>query len=86
MIGKMIGAYAGERAARHVDGLNGTAGALLGVGSVTAIKKIGPFGLLAALAGGYALKRRLDHNRQERNHAKPAPKAGSGRAGAKSKK
>ena len=86
MIGKMIGAYAGERAARHVDGLNGTAGALLGAGGVAAIKKIGPFGLLAALAGGYALKRHLDHNRQERDEEGPAPKAGSGRAGAKSKK
>ncbi len=64
MIGKLIGAYAGERAARHLDGVNGPAGALLGAGTATALKKIGPFGLMAALLGGYALKRRIDHRRE----------------------
>lgn len=70
MIGKLIGAYAGEKATRHLDGVSGPAGALLGVGTAAALKKIGSFGLIAALLGGYALKRRLDHRRDERDKSK----------------
>jgi len=56
MLGKLIAAIAGERAARHAGG-NGTGGALLGVGAAALLRRLGPVGLIAAAAGGYALKR-----------------------------
>lgn len=64
MIGKLIGAIAGERAASHIRGINGPGGALLGVGAAALIRRLGPVGLAVAAAGGYALKRR--HDRQQR--------------------
>jgi len=60
MIGKIIGAIAGKRMAQNVGGVDGTAGALLGVGAATALRRLGPVGLVAAAAGGYALKKFYD--------------------------
>ncbi len=69
MFGKIIGAMAGERAARHFNGINGPVGAALGAGAATVIRRLGPLGLIAALAGGYAFKRYRD--KQERGTAAP---------------
>jgi hypothetical protein len=66
MIGKIVGAIAGKRAAQHVRGLNGPGGALLGAGAASVIRRLGPMGLAVAAAGGYALKRR--HDKQQRAH------------------
>jgi hypothetical protein len=63
MLGKLIGAIAGKRAARHVGGVSDTGGALLGVGAATLLKRLGPVGLIAAAAGGYALKKYYDRQR-----------------------
>lgn len=60
MLGKLIGAIVGERAARHVSGVSGTGGAVLGAVAPTVIRRLGPAGLIAALAGGYLLKRYAD--------------------------
>lgn len=60
MLGKIIGAIAGKRMAQNVAGVDGTAGALLGVGAATMLKRLGPVGLVAAAAGGYVLKKRYD--------------------------
>jgi hypothetical protein len=60
MIGKIIGAIAGAKAAEHTRGLGGPGGALLGAGAVAVARRLGPLGLLAAAAGGYWLKRRND--------------------------
>ena len=60
MLGKLIGAIAGQRAARHVRGMNETGGALLGVGAATLLRRLGPIGLIVAAAGGYALKKYYD--------------------------
>ncbi len=57
MLGKIIGAIAGERAARHLNGVNSPMGAALGAGAVSLARRFGPLGLLAAVAGGYAFKR-----------------------------
>jgi len=61
MLGKILGAVAGEQIAKHVRGVNGPGGALLGVGAATLLRRLGPMGMVAAAAGGYALKRYLDH-------------------------
>ncbi len=60
MLGKLIGALAGERIAQHVGGVNGTGGALLGAGAAVLLRRLGPVGLVVAAAGGYALKKYYD--------------------------
>jgi hypothetical protein len=57
MIGKLIGAAVGQQAARHLSGVNGTGGALLGLGAAAVLRRLGPAGLIVAAAGGYAIKR-----------------------------
>ncbi|KMS56116.1 hypothetical protein V474_14110 [Novosphingobium barchaimii LL02] len=57
MIGNIIGAVAGNQAAKHIQGVDGTGGAVLGVVATTVLRRLGPAGLLAAAVGGYALKR-----------------------------
>lgn len=49
MIGKILGAIAGERAAKHVRGLGGPGGALLGAGAAALIRRLGPLGLVSTL-------------------------------------
>jgi hypothetical protein len=65
MIGKIIGAVVGAKAADRIRGLNEPGGALLGIGAATLARRLGPVGLIAALAGGYAFKRYKD-KREER--------------------
>jgi len=60
MIGKIIGAIAGNRAAKHVSGISGPGGAVLGVGAAALARRLGTAGLIAAGVGGYFLKRHLD--------------------------
>lgn len=57
MLGRIIGAIAGNKAAEHVRGVNGTAGTLLGFAAPTLLRRMGPLGLVAAVAGGYAYKK-----------------------------
>jgi hypothetical protein len=57
MIGKIIGAIAGAKAAKHTRGVNGTGGALMGAATIAMARRFGPAGMIAAAAGGYALKR-----------------------------
>ncbi len=58
MIGKIIGAMAGAKAADHMRGVGGAGGALLGVGAATLAKRLrGLPAMLALAAGGYAFKR-----------------------------
>ena len=67
MIGKIIGAVIGSKAARsEPGGLDGTGGALLGAGAVAVARRFGLPGLIVAGAGAYALKR---YN--ERGKSKP---------------
>jgi hypothetical protein len=60
MIGKIIGAIAGERLSRNVSGVGGTGGALLGVGAATLARRLGPVGLIAAAVGGYVIKKHYE--------------------------
>ena len=63
MLGKILGAVAGERASRHFTGIDGPMGAALGAGAISLARRW-PLGLLAVAAGGYAVKRYRD--RQDR--------------------
>lgn len=63
MIGKIIGAVAGERIARRYG--DGTKGALIGAAAPWFVRRLfGPLGL--ALAGGYAAKKYWDHRKEKR--------------------
>ena len=57
MIGKIIGALAGAKAAKHTRGVNGPGGAVMGVAAMALARRFGPAGMIAAAVGGYALKR-----------------------------
>ena len=69
MLGKILGGIVGAKAADHVRGVGGTGGALLGVGAAALARRLGPVGLIAAVAGGYAFKRYKD--KQARAAAEP---------------
>lgn len=73
MLGKIIGAIAGRKVARHIDGIGGTGGTLLGIGAATVLRRMGPAGLIAAAVGSYALKRHLD-----KRHAQGGAPAAAG--------
>ncbi|AZI36640.1 hypothetical protein NT2_05_02150 [Caenibius tardaugens NBRC 16725] len=69
MFGKIIGAAVGERAAKHISGVNGPVGAVLGAGAATVIRRFGPLGILAVAVGGYALKRYRDNHKNDQTAA-----------------
>lgn len=75
MIGKIIGAMAGAKVADHVRGVSGPGGALLGVGAAALARRLGPIGLVAALAGGYAFKRYSERRDQRTGRPKVRPSA-----------
>ena len=60
MLGKIIGAVAGAKAADHVRGISEPGGALLGVGAAALARRLSLPAMLAIAAGGYAFKRYKD--------------------------
>lgn len=69
MLGKIIGGVLGAKAAKNAGGVDEPGGALLGVAAVAITRRFGLPGMIAAAAGGYALKR---YN--EKRRAKMPPK------------
>ncbi|MFA9199913.1 MAG: hypothetical protein ACEQR8_01815 [Cypionkella sp.] len=63
MLGKIIGGIVGAKAAKHSRGVNEPGGALMGVASVALARRFGLPGIIAAAAGGYALKRYSERRR-----------------------
>ncbi|PNU03603.1 MULTISPECIES: hypothetical protein [Sphingomonadaceae] len=73
MIGKIIGAIAGSHASKHVQGLNGSGGALLGVAVPTLLRRLSPLSLIAVAAGGYAYKKYADRREADKlERARPS--------------
>jgi len=66
---RLIGAIAGNKAAEHVRGVNGTAGTLLGFAAPTVLRRMGPLGLVAAVAGGYAYKKYVDRQDAQKSRS-----------------
>jgi len=75
MLGKIIGGIAGAKAANHMRGVNEGGGALLGIGAAALARRLGPVGLIAALAGGYAIKRYRDKQQRPARKPKVRPSA-----------
>jgi hypothetical protein len=60
MIGKIIGAFAGAKAAESTSAIGGTTGAILGVGAATIARRMSLPVLAAVTVGGYLWKRHQD--------------------------
>ncbi|MBX7527593.1 hypothetical protein [Qipengyuania vesicularis] len=67
MIGKIIGAYAGDKLAKKVDGfgIGGAGGAALGVVAASVLRRMSLPAMLALGAGGYVAKKILDKKGNE---------------------
>jgi hypothetical protein len=61
MFGRIITALAGRSIARNVGGPGGgLTGAVIGAAIPTLARRMGPMGMIAAAAGGYAVKKMMD--------------------------
>lgn len=66
MIGRIVSALAGRSIARNVGTTaGGLRGAAIGAALPTVMRRMGPVGMIAAAAGGYAVKRMLDKRRAQ---------------------
>lgn len=66
MLGKILGGVLGAKAARHQRGVNEPGGALMGVAAVAMARRFGIPGIIAATAGGYALKKYSERKKTAR--------------------
>lgn len=66
MIGRIVSALAGRSVARNVGSTaGGLRGAAIGAALPTVMRRMGPMGMIAAAAGGYAVKKLIDKRRAE---------------------
>ncbi|MAQ28759.1 MAG: hypothetical protein CL950_01995 [Erythrobacter sp.] len=73
MIGKVIGAFVGDRLAKQTGGIGGASGAALGVVATTVLRRMSLPAMLALGVGGYVAKRVLD-KREEGSDSTSPPK------------
>ena len=66
MIGKIIGAFVGDRLAKETNAIGGASGAALGVVASTVLRRISLPAMVALGVGGYVAKKVLD-SKQERD-------------------
>lgn len=57
MIGKIIGAFVGSKAAKQTSAIGGPTGAALGVVAPMILRRVSIPAMLAIAAGGYAMKK-----------------------------
>ncbi|MDG5749181.1 hypothetical protein P8Q88_13450 [Qipengyuania sp. XHP0207] len=62
MIGKVIGAFVGDRIAKQTKGVGGATGAALGVVATTLLRRMSLPAMIALGAGGYVAKKMMDKN------------------------
>jgi hypothetical protein len=67
MLGKIIGGLVGAKLSKGASGVNEPGGMVMGAVAVAVARRFGIPGMIAAAAGGYALKRY-----QERRRVVPA--------------
>ncbi|RDC59220.1 hypothetical protein HME9302_00405 [Alteripontixanthobacter maritimus] len=64
MIGRLIGAFVGSKAAKQTSAIGGSTGAVLGVLAPTILRRMSIPGMLAIGAGGYLVKKLADKKDQ----------------------
>ncbi len=62
MIGKVIGAFVGDRIAKQTKGVGGATGAALGVVATSLLRRMSLPAMIALGAGGYVAKKMMDKN------------------------
>ncbi|MBX7539871.1 hypothetical protein [Qipengyuania sphaerica] len=67
MIGKIIGAYAGDKLAKQTSGIGGASGAALGVVAATALRRLSLPAMLVLGAGGYIAKKLYERNEAKKD-------------------
>ena len=65
MIGKVIGAFLGDKIAKQAGGIGGASGAALGVIAATALRRVSLPAMIALGAGGYLAKKYMDRKEAE---------------------
>lgn len=75
MIGKILGAYVGGKAAQRVRGIEGPVGAALGVLAPAIIRRISWPAMIALGVGGYLAKRIADDNAVPKTSTPSQPQA-----------
>ena len=66
MIGKIIGAYAGDKLAKQTSGIGGASGAALGVVAAAALRRLSLPAMIALGAGGYVAKRLYERSERKK--------------------
>lgn len=85
MIGKIIGAFVGDRLARQTNAIGGAGGAALGVVATTVLRRMSLPAMVVLGVGGYAAKKVFDKRQageteaKRSKSAKPAKASKSGR-------
>ncbi|WP_421990183.1 hypothetical protein [Qipengyuania sp.] len=87
MIGKVIGAFVGDRIARRTSGMGGASGAALGVIATSVLRRMSLPAMVALGVGGHVAKKVLDKKQAEGPEQTPsktstAPKTDNGRKAA----
>lgn len=82
MIGKIIGAYAGDKLAKQTSGIGGAGGAALGVIAAAALRRLSLPAMLALGVGGYVAKKVFDKKLAEDADTAPATKPAKSRKAA----
>ena len=72
MIGKVIGAFVGDRIAKQTKGVGGATGAALGVVATTMLRRMSLPAMLALGAGGYVAKKFMGKKDAEDRQTPPA--------------
>ncbi len=75
MIGKIIGAFVGDRLAKQTGAASGAGGAALGVLATTLLRRMSLPAMVALGVGGYAAKKYLD--KQDEGTAGKTPSEGT---------
>ncbi|UYH55103.1 hypothetical protein N6L26_00590 [Qipengyuania sp. SS22] len=60
MIGKVIGAFVGDRLAKQTGGIGGASGAALGVVATSVLRRMSLPAMVALGVGGYVVKKVID--------------------------
>jgi hypothetical protein len=71
MLGKILGAIVGKKAAEHTSAVGGAGGAILGAAGATLLKRASLPTLAAVTVGGYALKKWKDKRDKRKSFETP---------------
>lgn len=72
MIGKLVGAFVGDKLAKQTSQFGGATGAVLGVAAASVLRRMSLPMMIVLGAGGYVAKKMIDKNKEKQAEPKPA--------------